>query len=331
MTATFTDDRTELLARLDLAALFADLGYPQGRNRQWPCPNPSHAQTGATPPVSIRRGPEGYDLWSCHGCGTGGTAVDLLTLARGMSVANALGAARRLAGIPELTAPPRAAVVAEHPPPEPDDGRMGGPEADELLAAFLEHRRWRREVADAHGLFVVRDRRGRPRIRFPYRDRGETVWWQDRAIDPTDETKWMGPTGLQRVLYARDLFDALDNPAPPLWIAEGPADAIALAHLFADVDAAIVAIPGTSGVHRWAPMLADRDVLIVTDPDEPGDRAAAELERLTVERGGRADRLRPPLDLDDWRRQYPDDLAWSDAVAAELDRQHPAEDGEVTR
>ncbi|MEZ5204355.1 MAG: toprim domain-containing protein [Acidimicrobiales bacterium] len=115
----------------------------------------------------------------------------------------------------------------------------------------------------------------------------------------------MGPTGLPRVLYARDLFDALDNPAPPLWIAEGPADAIALAHLFADVDAAIVAIPGTSGVHRWAPMLADRDVLIATDPDEPGDRAAAELERLAVERGGRADRLRPPLDLDDWRRQYP--------------------------
>lgn len=331
MTATYVDDRADVLGRVDLAALFVDLGHPQGRNRQWPCPSPMHAQTGATPPVSIGRGPDGYDLWRCHGCGIGGSAVDLLTITRGLDVADAFRAVRRLAGVPELVAsprppaPPRSAVAAV----DPDAARLDGTDAEEVMGTYLASRRWSPELAEAHGLHVVRGQRGYPRVRHPYRVRGAVQWWQDRATHPDDAgPKWASPAGLRRCLYARDLADALDPARGVLWITEGPADAIALGHLLSD--AAIVGVPGTTGLERWAPMLAGRDVLILTDPDDAGDRAAAELAQLTAERGGRADRLRPPVDVDDWRRQHPDDDAWSAAITAELDRQCPAVGSGVT-
>lgn len=324
-------ERADLLGRVDLAALFVDLGLPQGRNRQWPCPNPTHAQTGKTPPVSIGRGSEGYDLWSCHGCSTGGSAVDLLRFARGLDLAEAFDALRRLAGIPELATTPRPRpTVAPAPLPDPDADRLEGDDAGTVMVEYLETRRWSAEVADAHGLYAV-GHHGARWVRHPYRIGGEARWWQDRIVSPAGrEPKWMSPSGMKRVVYAQDLRDTLTNTGRLLWVVEGPADAIALAHVLPD--AAIVGVPGTAGVDRWAPMLKGRDVLIVTDPDDAGDKAAAELAELTVSGGGRADRLRPPADLDDWRRAYPDDDAWADAITAELDAQCPALDLEgVTR
>ncbi len=79
-------DRDALLAAVDLRDLADDLlgpGRSTGRSRMWPCPSAQHAQTGRTPPVSIFTSRRGEQRWRCHGCGEGGTAIDLVLACRG--------------------------------------------------------------------------------------------------------------------------------------------------------------------------------------------------------------------------------------------------------
>lgn len=79
-------DRDALLAAVDLRALADDLvGQPtgSGRSPMWPCPSSQHAQTGRTPPVSIFTSRRGEQRWRCHGCGHGGTAIDLVLAVQG--------------------------------------------------------------------------------------------------------------------------------------------------------------------------------------------------------------------------------------------------------
>jgi len=86
-------DRDTLLASVDLRDLADDLlgpGGTNGRARMWSCPNPNHAQTGRTPPVSIFNGRRGEQRWRCHGCGDGGTAIDLVLACRGGSLRDAM-------------------------------------------------------------------------------------------------------------------------------------------------------------------------------------------------------------------------------------------------
>ena len=74
-------DRDAILAAVDLAALADELlGSRRGtaRSPTWPCPNAQHAQTGRTPPVTVFRSQQGHERWHCHGCGAGGTAIDLV-------------------------------------------------------------------------------------------------------------------------------------------------------------------------------------------------------------------------------------------------------------
>jgi hypothetical protein len=76
--------REEILRRVDLAELLGQLGRARGlehRGKQFPCPEPAHEQTGKTPPVSITATAESYELWKCHGCDAGGTAIDALIVA----------------------------------------------------------------------------------------------------------------------------------------------------------------------------------------------------------------------------------------------------------
>ncbi len=315
MTA-FIDDRDDVLGAVDLPSLFAELVGPQARGGGWPCPNPQHAQSGASPPVSLdaARG-----LWKCHGCGGGGTAVDVLALACGLSVADAFAELRRRAGQEQRP----AAMPRPRPAPPADPPLLPPAAAERVLAAFLDARGWHRDVADEAGLHAVADRRGRPRIRFPFQCGGEVRWHQDRATG-SGEPKWLSPTGRAPIPYATtDLLAALDAAAEcgSVVLVEGPADAVALAHAW--IGQAVVALPGTgsTAVAKLAAAVAGLDVVTMFDADEAGDRLRAKLTPALTGAGCQVAHLRPPVaDLDDWRRSCDcDDARFRAEVDAALD------------
>jgi hypothetical protein len=309
------DDRAEVLAAVDLEALFLEEGQMQ-RHRQWTCPSPAHAQTGATPPVSLdaARG-----LWNCHGCPAGGSAVDLLILSRGLTTHEAFEMLRtRTATIAARPRPaPRPAVDTSRP--LDDDGAT--------LARFLEARGWRHDTAvDRFGLSAVATSTG-PRIRFPFRSGGELLTWQDRATTGHGR-KWLSAKGRPLRLYAADLEHELDKgeearerydttQAGVAILLEGPPDVIALAHAFTG---GALALPGANNLRacRVGTMLADFDVIVAMDNDEAGQDARRALTTELHAHGCRVAHLHYPQhvnDLDDWRRSLDCD---DDALAAEL-------------
>jgi len=134
-------DRDEVLARTDLALLADQLlgaGRGRGRGRTWRCPAPGHGhQTGRTPPVGVFTGRDGVQRWRCHGCGAGGTAVDLVIAVRGLEFRDAL---RLLAGhLPPVraaehgTVPASSPAAAGRPPPAPRAREAGRAHREELL------------------------------------------------------------------------------------------------------------------------------------------------------------------------------------------------------
>jgi hypothetical protein len=86
-------DRDALIAAVDLRALADELlGARSGspRSPTWRCPNAGHAQTGRTPPVTVFTSRRGEQRWRCHGCGAGGTAIDLVMTTRSTDLRGAL-------------------------------------------------------------------------------------------------------------------------------------------------------------------------------------------------------------------------------------------------
>jgi hypothetical protein len=114
-------DREELLARTDLAALADELlGFHvgNGRSARWPSPVPNHPQTGRTPPMSIFVHHRGIERWTCFATGTNGTAIDLVMVATGRNIGEAmawLAERARLDRAPGVRAP----VVRRSPAPPP--------------------------------------------------------------------------------------------------------------------------------------------------------------------------------------------------------------------
>ena len=75
-------DRDALLAAVDLAQpspTSCSAATPGAdRTRRGPARTRNHAQTGRTPPVTVFTSHRGEQRWRCHGCGDGGTAIDLV-------------------------------------------------------------------------------------------------------------------------------------------------------------------------------------------------------------------------------------------------------------
>jgi hypothetical protein len=135
-------DRDRIVGATDLAILADELLGPRTTPiGMWRCPNPSHQQSGRTPPVSVFRAAGGEQRWHCHGCGVGGTAIDLVMTARGVPVREAL---EQLAERAAITSPP-------HHEPRPartkDYARQTGGVSDpDGLAAYVDEcaqRLWR--------------------------------------------------------------------------------------------------------------------------------------------------------------------------------------------
>jgi len=312
------DDRDELLARIPVAEVLEEIGGPP-KGRAWPCPNPTHAQTGRTPPVSID--PTGR-LFNCHGCGAAGTAIDALVLGHDVTVAEAFALLRDRTGLDRRPAPaPRpqhGAAVLGH------NMARNSPPADaaDLLARFVEGRGWRPDVAEMFRLTVVTDRWGKPRVRFPYHQDGQLIWHQDRQLGGAGP-KYLNPDGQPQQPYALDLAGAIETAQDvgEAWLVEGPPDVVALGHLADPGKApAVIGLPGTTfaGLARLARALTGLTVAVVADADDAGEKMRTTVAEHLTAAGAQPVQVRLPAginDLDDLRRHHgSDDRAFQHAV-----------------
>lgn len=158
-------DREAIIAAIDLVTLADELlgpGRGSRRSPTWPCPNPAHSQTGRSPPVSVFTGRTGEQRFHCHGCGIGGTAVDLVMWVRGVAARDALEELADRTGVPPVdrgalprvrrrpVAPDRRSSVAPYAAARPVLDRYVTECADVLWTTDGEPvRRW---LTDVRGL-----------------------------------------------------------------------------------------------------------------------------------------------------------------------------------
>ena len=105
-------DRDAILAATDLAALANELLGPHvesDSHPMWCCPSPNHAQTGRTPPVSVFTSRWDEQRWHCHGCGDGGSAIDLVMRSRSVDARAAIEYLVGRAGISSYSSDPNEA------------------------------------------------------------------------------------------------------------------------------------------------------------------------------------------------------------------------------
>ncbi len=274
------DDRSELLAATDLRALLVELTGTDARGTAYPCPSPEHDQTGRTPPVTVgERG--GYEVWKCHACGLGGTAIDALMLARGLDTAGAFADLRQRTG--KTNAPQRNTRRERAPDPLPteqqfadwsqrlvDDGR--------LVGLAFQRRGWTRTALATLGVGVDSEAK---RLTLPIRDR-HAVLVNVCRYQPT-------PKGGERKMISlagrpRDLFPAPETlEGGEVWLVEGEPDAIAAASLGLPA----VGIPGVEFAKRLdvERFRRFRRVNVLLDCDTQGRNAAATVGARFAEAG----------------------------------------------
>jgi hypothetical protein len=288
-------DRDAIVAATDLPALADELLGPS-RNRRWACPNPNHPQTGRTPPVTIFHTARGDARWRCHGCGTGGTALDLVIAARGVDISTALDTLA--AGQPRHAA---ARPPAPARPAEP---------LDEFIAECAD-RLWRREGAavrrwamgerhlsedalrrndigaDLGRRSTTRPRSlptGGPALVLPTHQHTPLRSVQLRLLRPRlTGAKYLSPQGARTSTARIATYAARDDTATTV-VAEGAIDALSAVTL----GYRAVAVLGVAAAdERTADHLAAQSgrLVLAFDNDPPGQAAQARLAALLAERG----------------------------------------------
>ena len=334
-------DRDALLAAVDLRALADDLlGHPSGggRSPMWPCPNTQHAQSGRTPPVSIFTSRRGEQRWRCHGCGDGGTAIDLVLAVRGCTPRDAMTYLAERAGHreqPEDWHPtPRPAVQRTLPPagcrdPEGLD-RYVNECAERLWTP--QARGWRRWLTNIRGLpsdVLVENRvgadfgpRSQPRpdgmprtagIVLPAIENGHAVYAQIRVPHPKpDRPRYLNPTSDLATNPRLSRARPVETRHREVIVTEGAIDALSAA---AAGYRAVAVLSATYGDEAVATSLAKlpHPLVLAFDADDAGRAGAHRLASLLEAR------QRPPVvidlergDLNDTMRRADD---WPDQMA----------------
>jgi hypothetical protein len=326
-------NRDAILDATDLPALAdEELGGRRGigPSAKWRCPSLDHQQTGRTPPLSIFTGNAGQ-RWRCHGCGAGGTAIDLLMVSRGITPRDALELLAGRAGISpsaEWTTPP------SRPKRMPEPFQLPALSEPEGLRDYIEacaERLWRppgrpvrewltntrripaellrqnRVGADPGARLQVRPdgvpRIFDPAVVFPVTDGDQFVFAQLRRIRPREN-------------YSTHLNLAsrlAHNPKVCLYYPLAPVnDVVVVTEGFTDAlsacAAGFVSAPvfgATSAREEVAARLAALDCELVTafDPDQAGNTNAPVLDELLRARGRRSGRIPSeamPGDLNEW-------------------------------
>lgn len=338
-------DRDALLASVDLPALADELlGGHHGSERSptWPCPVPTHAQTGRTPPVSIFVTRWGEQRWRCHGCGASGSAIDLVIRAHGVDVRRAMDLLASRAGLRaglDCSTPVRR---RPRPPVERADPHPG---LEDYVAACADYL-WTpaaagpaRYLTETRGLpeEVLRLNRvgfdpgprhlarpdGVPRsagIVLPVVDEiGRAVYTQTRRLG----LRISGPLYLNCANRAAPnprlaVYRSTDESPGPLVVCEGAIDALTAAAAGCRSTAVLGSTVADERVADRLSSLGADLVVLAFDADDAGDRGAVGLAGLLKARGQAVARLRPPAranDLNEWRRA--DGI---DAIAASVRR-----------
>jgi hypothetical protein len=302
----------------------------------------------------------GHQRWHCHGCGDGGTAIDLLLATRrAHDVRDALDWLAHRTGLtpdaepdggpsavrdttvarPGPPAPPRtvdphiieqldayAAACAEH---------LRSPACRAVLAWLTERRAIPLDVIDAAGLGADPGPRQLPRpdgvprvfpaVVFPVRKDGHVVYTVSRHLRPGASRWW---NAAERVAPNPRLvfYEPLGGPAGGIVVTEGPLDA--LSALAAGYQAAAILGAGTVTA-----AIADRlaatgkRLLLALDNDPEGRRANDRLAGLLSERGAYWSALPIPGhhgDLNDWhvarRERWTEVVRCSDRLSCSTDQ-----------
>lgn len=313
-------DRDALIAATDLPALADELlGGHRGTNRSpmWPCPNPNHTQTGKTPPVSIFTSHRGEQRWRCHGCGAGGTAIDLVMACHNTTLREAMDHLARRAGQPEqpmswTPAPrPRSRPMTLPAPgcsDQPGLNRYVHECAGALLRPAGAHvHRWLTEArgipepvlqANSIGADLGPRRQSRPDgmpkaagAVLPVLVDGHAVYAQVRVLNPRgDGPRYLNPTST----LASNPRIAHIHPADPqrdeIIVTEGIIDALSAATAgFRSAAILSAAYPDQAVAHELSRL--PQPLVIAFDQDDAG-RAAA--DRLTALLDAQH---RPPVNL----------------------------------
>ena len=227
-------------------------------------------------------------VWHCHRCDASGVLREKWTpLPRRARQRVVL---RRAFALPERREEPpteKAATLQARlkaARPQPLEGTPG--------AAYLEGRGLDTHQAHQAGVRYSPSWHGRPAILFPLRDRnGVLVAAHGRHTDGREDPKAHtdGPKSAGAFLTPGAL------EAEPLVIVEGPMCALTLAL----VGVPALALCGTDAPD-WLPRrTAFRRVLVATDADDAGDRAAEKLAERLGSLGAECERLRP-VGAKDW-------------------------------
>lgn len=312
-------DRDELLARVDLAGLFTDLvGPPKGRARseRFSCPAPDHSQTGKTPPVSLDRE---RGLWRCHGCGAGGSAVDLVVLAQNLTVGEAIAELARSVHLePEerpgmatgraLPRQSRAKPASEPAPVVEKTPAVGVPGALEAYVGACEVALWHPEgkpvlawlrkrglsdtalraarVGADPGARLLQRAPGLPRrgpgAVFPVLDpTGQASYCQVRRLsgEPKYDNPESGTFGRNPRLAVLPAPEGAD--ASVVLVCEGMPDALT-ATSFGKRAVAILGAgyPDVSLATRLVEAFPDERIVVAFDADQAGERGAVLLAEL---------------------------------------------------
>ena len=298
--------RDALIAAVDLPALADELlGQRRGTiSPKWPCPTPLHTQTGRTPPVSVFTSNRGEQRWRCHGCGAGGTAIDLVMACCSTDTRGAMALLARRVGHNDQ--PPWSRGRPRALPPAPMPRGCRDPEGlDRYVSQCAEAlfppagRRIRRWLNEARGLpdDVLRANRvgadlgprrqprpnGMPKtggVVLPVLVDGHAVYAQIRLIDGgPNGLRYLNPNGELAPNPRLGHFRPAEQLHREVIVTEGAIDALSAAVAgFRSVAVLSAAYPDQTvalGLSRLPEPL-----VLALDGDDAGRAAAQRIEAL---------------------------------------------------
>lgn len=344
-------DRDRILAGVDLPALADELLGPRrgtARSATWPCPSPTHAQTGRTPPVSVFRSRAGVERWHCHGCGAGGTAIDLVLATTTLDVRGALESLAERTGIRD-SAPPLRSRAPTRPAPPPrvrdpaalrafvDDceRRLWEPEGQAVRRWLTDTRRIPEEVLRANRIGADPGRRRQPRpdgmpaaswaVVLPVLEGGDPVFAQLRLLSNHARHRYLNARSDLAPNPRLGVYEPEHPKGSCTLVTEGVFDALsAAAGGFRGAALLGAAVPEPGRENPTARALGQKlarlppPLITALDADPAGRQATDRLHRLLTDRGVTPAALHLPSgikDLNEWMQNTPE---WPRALEGEL-------------